>query len=102
MIGLFWNIRGFGLIDRVPALVGRIRDNHVDFVGILETKKSEFTPGFLRSLTGNTHFSWSFLKAKGTAGGILVGANANLFTMSVRDILDFSVSVMLVNKVSGF
>jgi hypothetical protein len=31
-----------------------------------------------------------------------VGANANLFTMSVCEILDFSVSVVLVNKVSGF
>lgn len=31
-----------------------------------------------------------------------MGANANLFTMSVCEILDFSVSVALVNKVSGF
>ena len=46
MIGLLWNIRGLGKIDRVPALVGKIRDNHVDFVGIMETKKKEFSSGF--------------------------------------------------------
>jgi hypothetical protein len=39
MIGLFWNIRGLGKIGRVPALVSRIRDNHVDVVGVIETKK---------------------------------------------------------------
>lgn len=57
MIGLFWNIRGLDQIGRIPALVGRLRDNHVDFVGVLETKKSDFTPGLLRSLTSNTPFS---------------------------------------------
>jgi hypothetical protein len=39
MIGLFWNIRGHGQIGRVPALVSRIRDNDVDVVGVIETKK---------------------------------------------------------------
>jgi hypothetical protein len=33
MIGLFWNIRGLGQIGRILALVSRIRDNHVYFVG---------------------------------------------------------------------
>lgn len=42
MIDLFWNIRGLGQIGRIPALTSRIRDNHVDFVCIIETKKSEF------------------------------------------------------------
>jgi hypothetical protein len=58
MIGLFWNIRGLEHIGRVPALVSRIRENHVDFVGILETKKSNFTQGLLRSLTGSSPFTW--------------------------------------------
>ena len=39
MIGLFWNIRGLGKLGRVPALVDSIRKNHVDFVGVVETKK---------------------------------------------------------------
>jgi glyceraldehyde-3-phosphate dehydrogenase/erythrose-4-phosphate dehydrogenase len=60
MIGIFWNIRGLGQIGRIPVLVGRLRNNHVDFVGVLETNKSDFTPGLLRSLTSSTPFSWSF------------------------------------------
>jgi hypothetical protein len=43
MIGLFWNIRGLGQIGRTPALVSRIIDNHVDFVGVIETKKVFFS-----------------------------------------------------------
>jgi hypothetical protein len=35
MIGLLWNIRGLGKIARIPALVDKIRSNHVDFVGIM-------------------------------------------------------------------
>lgn len=58
MRGLFWNIRGLGKIGRVLALISRTRENHVDFVGILETKEECFTPGFLRSLTGKTPFTW--------------------------------------------
>lgn len=102
MIGLLWNIRGLGKIDRVLALVGKIRDNHVDFVGIMETKKKDFSSGFLKSLTWNVPFSWCHLEALGAAGGILVGANTNVFSMTVLEILKFSISVMLTNKKNGF
>ena len=102
MIGPFWNIRGLGKIGWIPTLVSRIRDTHADFVGIMETKKESFSPGFLRSLTGTVPFSWNFLPAIGSAGGILVGANADLYTVVVPDILCFSVSIMIMGKKSGF
>lgn len=102
MKGLFWNIRGLGQKGRVPALANKIRENHVDFVGVMETKKSEFSPGMLRSITGNVLFNWCSLRAKRSAGGILIGADANVFTLTPGEILDFSLSVMLTNKVTGF
>jgi hypothetical protein len=49
MIGLLWNIRGLGKPGRVPTLISKIRENHADFVGVIETKKENFTHGFLRS-----------------------------------------------------
>jgi glyceraldehyde-3-phosphate dehydrogenase/erythrose-4-phosphate dehydrogenase len=76
MIGLFWNIRGLGKIGRQPALANRIKDNHVDVIGVVETKKENFTPRFLKAISGNTPFSWIIQPAKGSAGGILVGANS--------------------------
>jgi len=39
MKGLFWNIRGLGQNGRVPALANKIRENHANFVGVVETKK---------------------------------------------------------------
>lgn len=102
MKGLFWNIRGMGLPGRFPTVVSKIRENHVDFVGIIETKKEVFTPGYLRNLTGNTPFSWEFVKANGSAGGLLVGANSDIFTLSTCLTFKYAISVVLTNKVSGF
>lgn len=102
MIGLLWNIRGLGVIGRVPAIVSRMKENHMDFVGVMETKKENFTPGFLRSLTGNIPFSWHYQPANRTAGGILIGANSDLFVVTVGQLLDFSISVMLMDKKTGF
>lgn len=45
---MFWNIRGLGKIDRIPALRSRIRDHHLDFVGIMETKKNNLSNGFFK------------------------------------------------------
>jgi mannosylglycoprotein endo-beta-mannosidase len=68
----------------------------------METKKKDFSSGFLKSLTSNIPFNCCHLEAKGSAGGILVGANADMFNMVVGDILDFTVSVMFTCKTSGF
>ena len=58
-------------LGRLPALIGRIRDSHADFVGIMETKKSSFSYGLLKNLSSNMPFSSCHLESKGTAGGIL-------------------------------
>jgi hypothetical protein len=97
MIGLFWNIRGLVLIGRVPALTSRIRENHVDFVGVLE-KKNMFTQGFLRSLTGSVPFNWFYQPAVGAASGILVGVNDDLYVATLSQILRFLVSIMVMDK----
>ena len=102
MKGLLWNIRGLGKLGRIPTLVSRIRDYHAVFVGISETKKDFFSPGLLRSFTGNVPFDWCFVPARETAGGILVGANSDIFKLTVCEILRFSVSVMLSYIKIGF
>ena len=102
MIGLFWNIRGLGKIGRLPALVSRIKESHADIIGIMETKKENFTSGYLKSLTGLAPFDWTFLPSSGSAGGILVGANSDCYTLIVGDILNFSVCVSLLDKKTSF
>jgi len=102
MIGFLWNIRGLGKLGRIPALVSRIRESHADFVGVSETKKDFFSPGLLRFITGSVPFEWTYLPATGLAGGILVGANSDIFKLTVCEILKFSVSVMLSDLKTGF
>jgi hypothetical protein len=67
MKGLIWNIWALNQPGRSLSLGQLIRSNHVDFVGIQETK--EFPPNFLNNLASPAMFSWHFLLAKGTAGG---------------------------------
>jgi hypothetical protein len=102
MIGLFWNIRGLGKTGRFPALVERNKATHADFVGITETKKDSFSQDYLRSLTGHVPFDWFYLPAKGSAGGILVGCNSERFAATLSETLDFSVSLMVEDKLIGF
>jgi hypothetical protein len=99
---LLWNMRGMGQIGRIPALVSKIKESHADFVGIMENKKESFSPGLLKSLTGTSPFSWCHLPAKGSAGGILVGANSNKFFMTVGDIRKYYVSVMHLDTKSRY
>jgi hypothetical protein len=65
-----------------------IRENHADFIGIQETKKV-FQDSFLRNLTSPASFSWHFLLAKVTAGGIFVGCKDEVLLMVVTSPLIF-------------
>jgi len=100
--GLFWNFRGLGKIGRVPSLVNRIRNTRADLVGVIETKKESFSPCYLKSITGNIPFDWFSLPAKSSAGGILVGRNRDKFVVTVCVRMDFSISVMRLDKKTGF
>ena len=102
MIGLFWNTRGLGKIGRLPALINWIRSTRADFVGIMKMKEESFTPGYLRSLTGNVPFEWFYLPTKKSAGGILVGSDSHKIFSTLISTLDFSVSIMLQDKKIGF
>lgn len=81
MRGAFWNIRGLNKAGRKLGLSSFIGENDLDFVGISETKKSEYVGNYLRSLT-RRHFEWCFLPAIGMAGCILLGCDATKFNMS--------------------
>jgi exonuclease III len=66
MKGLIWNVRGLNQPGRSLNLGHLIRNTHVDFVGIQETKREEFPQSLLRNLVSPAVFSWHFLPAKGT------------------------------------
>lgn len=71
MKGLFWNIRGLEKIGRVPALIGKIRDNHVDFVGVMETKRGILPHVFLGPSQAMLLLTWCTCQLQGQLGGSL-------------------------------
>lgn len=91
---LFWNVRGIDAPGRKPLIIDTINKTPPALVGFQETKKEVISDSFLKSLVSNRDFVWGSLPAKGTAGGILVGFDNNLFDLINWDVREFSVSAL--------
>jgi hypothetical protein len=100
MICCFWNCRGISAPGRQKFIDDNLVPLHLDYIGFQETKKEHFSNSFLKKLLGNRNFIWNHLPAVGSACGILVGVNGDLFEVIAWEIKTFSVSVVLKNKIS--
>jgi hypothetical protein len=76
--------------------------NKLDFIALLETKRSEFNANELSHFRANKNFIWEWSPPNGRSGGILVGFNQDKF--DVLHILhgDFSLKFKLRNKEDNF
>jgi exonuclease III len=92
---VFWNIRGLNHPGRNLSLGQLIRENHLDFVGVQETKKEDFHPSFLKILTSPINFCWHFLAANGTAGGVLICVREDVLSVVNVSYGKYSVSCMI-------
>jgi exonuclease III len=101
VVALIWNSRGLNRPDKLARVHDLIRDTCPDIIGFSETKKEEFNFIQLQQLDPMGKYSWNWLPAKGTARGILVGINKDLFDICRCDIHTFSVVVLLKNKSDG-
>jgi exonuclease III len=95
MKGIIWNIRGLNQPGRKLCLEQLIRDHRLDFVGVQETKKEDFSLVFLKILSCPVNFSWQFLPANKTASGILLGVRDDSFRIAGVSVLKSSVNVIL-------
>jgi hypothetical protein len=77
-----------------------VRDNKLDFVGIMETKKATFTDSSLGTITRS--FAWHVVPAKGTTGGILVGLRKSSFSMLSCQDFKFGTVIMVKNNLDNF
>jgi hypothetical protein len=73
--GLFWNSDGFGDIAKHLFVKEQLREEKLDFIVLLETRRSHFSIPFLKNLANGLDFSWFCLPPHGRSGGILVGIN---------------------------
>ena len=79
MLGLFWNCRGAGKKGMSTCLTDMISAHEVDFLGLQETMKSNYTPSFFRKLDPLQKFYWEWNPSRGESRGILCGINKNKF-----------------------
>jgi hypothetical protein len=102
MRGIFWNVRGLNQPRRSLNVQQLIRYNRVDFIGIQEIKKEVLHPSFLNNLSSPISFTWHFLPAVGTAGGILIGFRDDTLLVSNIILYRFSVSCMVQCRKNSF
>jgi exonuclease III len=69
MKGAFWNIRGLNKTIRVKTVSDLIKMYSLDFLGIQESKKENFSDAFLNAM--DKIFCWKYVPANGS--GILMG-----------------------------
>ena len=86
------NIRGITAPGRKTLIVDTIKRTHASIICFQETKKETLTDSFLKSLVGNRNFTWNYLPAIGTAGGILFGIDGDIFDVVAWQNRKFSVS----------
>jgi exonuclease III len=98
----FWNIRGFGQIDRKRQLKRFLRQSRFDVVGLQETIKVDFSDRELASLVEGLPFVWTWVSAVGHSGGILLGANSDTFEVGTIDKGEFFASIVLHQRNNGF
>jgi hypothetical protein len=75
-----------------------IRETCPDIICFSETKKEDFSSIQLKQLDPGEKFTWNWLPAVKTAGGILVGINIDFFDIIKWEILSFCVSVHIKAK----
>lgn len=102
MKGLFWNVGGLGAYVRKRFVRELIMDRHLDFLGLLETMKANFSKNDLSGLCGGKNFSWHWSPSRGRSGRILVGINNDVFEVLETEIGDYFVRVLVYDKIAKF
>ena len=68
MRGVFWNVRGIGQDHKKRYVREMIIDQRLDFIGISETIKQDFTKNELHNLAGGKKFSGNGLPLEANLG----------------------------------
>ena len=96
-----WNIRGIATLGRKERIIDVFSKTKPTIIGFQETKRERISDSYLKSLVGNRMFSWMDLPAIGTAGGLLLGVDTDVFYVLTWEVRDFSISCTLKIKSSG-
>jgi hypothetical protein len=98
MIGLIWKCQGLGNNSKVQFLKELIRDEKIDFIGLQETQKSQFSDSWLSSIAGSKLFAWFSAPPNGRSGGLLVGFNSEVFDVREHEIGEFMIRTLVLHR----
>ena len=73
MNGVFENSRGLRDLAKHARIADLIRNHRLDFVGISETGKRDFSVSLLNRVSGGVEFTWKSRPPHRKSGGILLG-----------------------------
>ena len=93
MRGIFWNMRGFGGDIKKRFLREMIMDMKVDFLGLQETMRQQFSKNDLQQICAGRDFHWHFTPARGKSGGILLGVNYTTLDVISHDEGDYHIKM---------
>jgi exonuclease III len=100
--GMTWNSEGFRDPGKHLFVKESIRDYRLDFIALLETRRSSFDIPFLRDLASGFEFAWFCLPPQGRSGGILVGINLATLKVQKVDSGEFCIKLVLRSKCNGY
>jgi exonuclease III len=98
MKGLFWNSNCLRDQAKPRFLFDSVKEYNLDFIAILESKRSDFYPHELAHFCANKNYSWNWTPPRVCSGGILVGLNIEKFTVQNIVRSNFSMKFKLKNK----
>ena len=102
MNGIFSNSRRLRDLAKHVRIADSIRDHNLDFVGISETGKRDFSSSLLNRLSGGLDFTWVSRPPRGRSGGILLGVRKDTMEVLASSEGDFHIKFHIRNRADNF
>ena len=99
---MFLNSRGLRDLAKYTHIVDSIRDHHLDFVGISETGKRDFSVSQVNRLSGGVDFTWISRPPCGISGCLLLGVRKDTMKVLTSSDGEFHIKLHIRNKVDNF
>ena len=69
-----------------------MRSENVDFIGLVETLKSSFSPSELSAVAGIDRYDWNFVASAGHSGDILLGTKKDVYDLLLLTMSSFGLA----------
>ena len=102
MNGIFENSRGLRDLAKHARIADFIRHHRLDFVGISETGKSDFSVSLVNRLSSGVDFTWKSRSPRGRFRGILLGVRTENMDVLASSKGEFHIKFHIRNKADNF